>query len=280
MFVLICMFFFSFLLIRKHTGGLKGKEGRRNESINDHNAYSISVHVWNLLHFLFSEWNVNKSGTISLLSGQRDAENKACTAAKHGICCWLCNASVLCKKKKKRNKKSRKRDFMIPTNYSWTANWGLSLREHISLWGAESTSHLFIQISELARFVSKIRAWKWKDKMRLYRGLTCLLHSRTLLQRVLFRSGYGPTCLSAQQLRLRSPSAFNLKADAVEESDRVLLLVDSAELLHDLLGPGFKRTRAQSQRKFIRSHASKQFETRCHKNKPKSSVTRWKWADI
>lgn len=144
---------------------------------------------------------------------------------------------------------------MIPTNYSWTTNWGLSLREHISCWGAESTSHLFIQISELVRFVSKIRAWKCKDKMRLYRGFTGLLLSRTLLQRVLFPSGYSPTCLSVQQLWLRSPSAFNLEADAVEESDRVLLLVDSAELLHDLLGPGFKRT--QSQCKFIRSHSSK-----------------------
>lgn len=145
---------------------------------------------------------------------------------------------------------------MIPTNYSWTTNWGLSLREHISRWGAESTSHLFIQISELAQFVSKIRAWKCKDKMRLYRGLTCLLHSRTLLQRVLFRSGYGPTCLSAQQLWLRSPSAFNLKADAVEESDRVLLLVDSAELLHDLLGPGFKRTRKVNASLFVHMHQS------------------------
>lgn len=61
-----------------------------------------------------------------------------------------------------------------------------------------------------------------------------------------------------QQLRLQSPSSFYLKADAVEERNRVLLLVDFAELLHDFLGPCFKEnTHTQSKHKFSRARLQK-----------------------
>lgn len=50
------------------------------------------------------------------------------------------------------------------------------------------------------------------------------------------------TCLSVKQLRLCPSSSFYLKANTVEEGDRVLLLVHITELLHYISGPGLRRT--------------------------------------
>lgn len=93
--------------------------------------------------------------------------------------------------------------------------------------------------------------------MRLYQGVIAQLN---FVAEALVQSYCNGTCLSVQQLWLRSPSSLYLKADAVEKSHRVLLLVDFAELPHDFLGPCFKRTHAQSKHKFSRSHSSKYFK--------------------
>ena len=60
-----------------------------------------------------------------------------------------------------------------------------------------------------------------------------------------------PTCLPVKQLRLRCSSSFYLKADAVEEGDRVLLLVHITKLLHHISGPSCRRTRKHRK---IRKH--------------------------
>lgn len=50
-----------------------------------------------------------------------------------------------------------------------------------------------------------------------------------------------------KQLRLRTSSTFDLKADAVEKSDGVLLLVHVAELSHDMSGPSCKMRHRHTQ---------------------------------
>lgn len=43
-----------------------------------------------------------------------------------------------------------------------------------------------------------------------------------------------PSYLSGQELRLRSPTTFNFIADAVEERDTILLLIEPSEICKNL----------------------------------------------
>lgn len=57
----------------------------------------------------------------------------------------------------------------------------------------------------------------------------------------------GSTRLSVKQLRLWPSSSFYLIADAVEESDCILLLVQTTELLHHISGPSFREANTHTQ---------------------------------
>lgn len=63
-----------------------GPAGLTVAKVDGHNRIpnSLSAHVWNVLHFLFSDWSANKSGTFGSFSKQRDEEYETCRVAELG----------------------------------------------------------------------------------------------------------------------------------------------------------------------------------------------------
>lgn len=63
-----------------------GPAGLTIAKMDGHNRIpnSLSAHVWNVLHFLFSDWSANKSGTLGSFSKQRDEEYETCRVAELG----------------------------------------------------------------------------------------------------------------------------------------------------------------------------------------------------